>query len=78
MSDLGAGERIEPSRKPIKCPACGAKAVARILYGMPIFSEELEEELREGKITLGGCCVSDDDPNWECTSCSQLLWRKSK
>jgi hypothetical protein len=32
------------------------------MYGYPLFSEELEQKLEAGKITLGGCCISDDDP----------------
>ena len=29
----------------IKCPYCGSKSTARILYGMPAFSEELEKKI---------------------------------
>ena len=75
MMDATPQERIELSRKPRKCPECGSGPVARIMYGMPAFSEELERELREGKISLGGCCVSDDDPDWECTACGRRMHR---
>jgi predicted RNA-binding Zn-ribbon protein involved in translation (DUF1610 family) len=78
MRDAAPDERLESARKPRKCPACGAGPVARILYGMPAFSEELEEELRAGKVALGGCMVSDDDPDWECTSCGQRLYRERR
>jgi len=54
--------RYDSTRKPRRCPACGSKRIASIMYGYPLFSEELEQKLEAGKITLGGCCISDDDP----------------
>lgn len=43
-------------KKPEKCPRCGSKSIAKILYGEPRYSEELKKKLATGKITLGGCC----------------------
>ena len=31
-----------------KCPECGSKKVASILYGLPMFDEELERRLNAG------------------------------
>lgn len=45
------------------CPVCGAEAV-RIVYGMP--GPQLIEDLREGRIALGGCVVGEDMPKWAC------------
>ena len=45
---------IRVKRKPRKCPQCGSAKIADILYGLPIFSPELEKELKDGKIELGG------------------------
>ena len=39
----------------IKCPYCGGNSTARILYGMPSFSEELEKKIADGKVSIGGC-----------------------
>jgi len=50
-----------------KCPSCGSDDVATIVFGYP--SPELIEEMQQGKVALGGCCVSEDDPEWECTDC---------
>jgi DNA-directed RNA polymerase subunit RPC12/RpoP len=61
-------------RKPIKCPVCGFKPVAEILYGMPVFSQELEEEMKAGKVTLGGCDISPGQPSWECSRCGTLFY----
>ncbi len=52
-----------------KCPQCGSSNVAEILWGMPVLTEELERELNEGRIVLGGCCVDVDDPDWHCNDC---------
>ncbi len=69
-------KRMEAARKPKKCPECGKAPLASILYGMPIFSEALEQKSNEGRITFGGCCITDDDPAWECRHCGQQIFRK--
>ena len=33
----------------IKCPKCGSRKVAKILYGLPAFDDELEEQARDRK-----------------------------
>jgi hypothetical protein len=43
--------------------------VARILYGLPHFTPELDRELEEGRVVLGGCIVSEDSCQWECLGC---------
>jgi hypothetical protein len=40
------------------CPACGSSDVARIFYGLPIPSAELEKALERREVVLGGCCVT--------------------
>ncbi len=46
------------------CPKCNSKQGMRnIVYGMP------ENEPDENEITLGGCCVSENDPTIICTEC---------
>jgi hypothetical protein len=55
--------------KPDTCPNCGSNRVASILYGLPVFNEELERKLDAEEIVLGGCCVCGDDPNWHCIAC---------
>lgn len=61
-------------KKPEACPDCGHSPLADILYGLPDGSDELKRDLKAGLITLGGCCVSVDDPAWECTKCEWLGW----
>jgi len=67
-------EKIRVESKPEKCPVCGFKPVAEILYGMPVFSQELEEEMKAGKVTLGGCDISPGQPSWECSRCETLFY----
>ncbi len=60
-----------------KCPKCGSAKVASILYGLPMFNEKLERELESGEVTLGGCCITDDDPLWQCIACDHR-WGKTE
>jgi len=62
------------SKKPKKCPQCGAARIAKILYGMPDFSPKLEKDLDEGKIVLGGCVITGQDPSWECVKCKTRFY----
>ncbi|WP_203329171.1 hypothetical protein [Candidatus Laterigemmans baculatus] len=73
-----AEARIEASQKPVKCPKCGGQPVARIVYGLPHFSDELEQEIQSGKTVLGGCCISGDDPEWQCTQFDQNIYLKQE
>jgi hypothetical protein len=46
-----------------------------ILYGLPAMGPELARDLEAGKIVLGGCCTSDDDPCWQCADCGAEIRR---
>lgn len=54
-----------------KCPKCGSRRIAPILYGMPAFSEKMEQQLNEEKLYLGGCCISGIDPTYHCFQCKK-------
>jgi len=45
--------------------------ISSVLYGMPAFSPKLQKDIDEGKIVLGGCCISLDNPSWECADCHE-------
>ena len=53
----------------VDCPACHSPRVARILYGLPHFTPELERDLDEQRVVLGGCVVFDDSLQWHCVAC---------
>jgi molybdenum cofactor cytidylyltransferase len=47
------------------CPVCRrSDEVVSVIYGMP--SHELFLEAERGLVRLGGCCVSDENPQWYC------------
>ena len=53
----------------MKCPICGGKETAPILYGLPLFDEEMERRIRDHEVYLGGCMVSPENPQIHCFSC---------
>ena len=57
-------KRHEFVKKLHKCPECGSIRIADILYGLPVWSQKLDEDLKVGKLVLGGCCITEDDPKW--------------
>lgn len=67
-------EKIFRKRKPQTCPTCNGKNVAVILWGYPLETTKLNKALQENKIILGGCCVSEDDPTWQCIDCYAEIW----
>lgn len=68
-------ELMRVKEKPNICPVCGSKRIASYMYGLPMFSKKLEKEIDEGKIVLGGCCISDDDPLFKCLDCQKDFYR---
>jgi len=50
-----------------KCPKCQSENTIPIGYGLP--TSEAEEEAREGKVILGGCCITPDSLRWHCPDC---------
>lgn len=52
-----------------RCPKCNKTKVAKILYGMPAMSEELEKQLDEGSVVLAGCCIEGEMPRYRCRWC---------
>lgn len=56
--------------KKIYCPRCDSVSNAKILYGLPDFTdEELKADLDSGRYVLGGCVTEGDDPTRECHDC---------
>ncbi len=44
------------------------------MYGMPSYEAFLDS--KAGKIILGGCVVSNDDPKWGCIDCKEKIYKK--
>ena len=66
---------IERTIKPRKYSKSGHLPLCEILWGMPHMDSKLEELMNAGKIIIGGCCLSGDDPTWECSKCHQQIWK---
>ncbi len=65
INEWGDSDNINMKRK--TCPKCNSKNDVSIVYGLP--DEKLGKEAEEGKIHLGGCCVTGNDPKWHCNDC---------
>lgn len=61
--------------KPDKCPKCGAP-VFTIFYGEPMMSEEEYYNTYHEHVIYGGCCVSDDNPEWKCSKCGLEIYKQ--
>ena len=66
-------KRYESIEKPGKCPKCGAP-VYPILYGLPTMSEEEYFNTYHEHVIFGGCCVSEDDQEWQCSKCGAEIY----
>lgn len=58
---------MNAKQKTHNCPECDSEKVARIVFGYP--GEEMMEQSERGEIVLGGCCVTENDPEWRCNDC---------
>ncbi len=56
------------------CPRCGSTSVARIAYGLPAWSETLDERMKAGEVRLGGCMPGPY--NLSCNACDQAFGRR--
>lgn len=55
---------------PKKCPRCGVKAGARILWGISAWSEQMQAALDRGTLVLGGCVVDEGQGfDYQCRAC---------
>jgi len=52
-----------------RCPRCSSTDIAEIVWGLPDMESFREED--NGKHVFGGCCVSDDDPEYSCNNCGE-------
>lgn len=62
-------------KKPRKCPECGVSEIATIVYGNPALTKDLETQLSEGRIVLGGCTFERDAPSWQCVACGMKIYK---
>ena len=59
----------------VTCPKCNSKNIAKIQYGLPIWTDEFQGLLDCGKIVLGGCILAPENRRYKCNSCKQHFGR---
>lgn len=69
-------KRYRVDSHPDKCPKCGSTRVAKIVYGLPVFPDQLNAAILAGRKVLGGCCITGDDPAWKCLDCKTEIYRE--
>lgn len=52
-----------------RCPRCSSTDIAEIVWGLPDMESFREKD--PAKYVFGGCCVSDDDPEYSCNNCGE-------
>ena len=70
-------KRYESKVKPDKCPKCGAP-VYKILYGMPVMSEEEYFNTYHEHVIYGGCVIAEDNPEWACSKCGVEIYHTAQ
>ena len=72
-ANMSDNEEMAIERTQVVCSYCGSRNIARIFRGMPAFTEELQRELDEGKVVLGGCEVEGiyPLPRYQCNDCEE-------
>lgn len=60
-------------RKGSACPNCKKARLVPIAYGLP--GPAMRQEFEAGLISLGGCCVTDNDPELACLGCEARFMR---
>ena len=59
-----------------KCPRCGSTLTAHIMYGMPAMDAELERQIADKQIFIGGCCIDTDSPKFHCFECDHNFFNQ--
>jgi hypothetical protein len=55
----------------MNCPSCKSSDVCYIVYGyIPEVDQEMRQEIQQNKLSLGGCIVGPDSPQYRCNECN--------
>jgi transcription elongation factor Elf1 len=57
------------------CPFCGSDKVAAILWGLPMYSEGMQQLIDQRKLVFGGCILDETtrDQDLLCTKCEKAF-----
>jgi len=67
---------LKDEKKNPDCPSCGSKNTCIIFWGYPSDMEWYLDAVAKKEIAPGGCTISDNDPNWECSDCKHRWGKK--
>jgi len=69
-------KRIRRDKKPKECPQCGSGPIIDIVYGYIDLDTDPSNKraFDNGEFILGGCCISFDDPLWQCKNCDLRIY----
>jgi hypothetical protein len=69
-------EMMERFQNGKQCPECLSKdSIGKIQYGYP--GNKMIDQADKGKIILGGCSISDKNPDYQCGNC-KYQWQSKK
>ena len=61
-----ASEGRTVTNKTATCPVCGGSCIP-FVYGLPGW--EVGESAERGEVVIGGCVISDKNPDFRCSQC---------
>jgi hypothetical protein len=60
--------RARKRKRAPSCPRCKAcEGVRELVYGEPDL--DTQQQSAHDEIVLGGCCITGNDPKWDCRQC---------
>lgn len=62
---------MNDSKEKLVCPKCQSKNVARVLFGLPNYNEDLDRKLKNKEVVLGGCVLDVGAPDYHCNECGE-------
>jgi len=63
------------SIKPDKFLECGSLKIARILFGLRSFSDDLGKKLINNEAVFGDYCITQYDPSWKCIDSGTYIFK---
>ena len=54
------------------CPKCNSTNVAKYLWGLRLLDDQLERDIEEGRVILGGCIYVEKTPGFIATIASTI------
>lgn len=56
-----------------ECPACHSSDLALVAYGLPVWTQELKNDIQARRVVTGGCMFTADSPRYQCNECTAQI-----